>query len=182
MKKLIAVLLSIGMLFALASCSSKKPNEPEGTSVEETTTEPQKNESPAQILYQDFRARVSDGAEHTAESLANDLVSNSVLPFMGATAAVEPGFLNGFTKEITGFAEAASFGPVIGSIPFIGYIFTLDEGADVDAFMQTLKDSADLRWNICVSADEMVCEKEGNTVFFVMSPSVFEEEGTDAVE
>ena len=57
---------------------------------------------------------------------------------------------------------------MIGAIPFVGYIFVLPDDADVDAFKTTLSDNADLRWNICVEADEMVVDNVGNTVFFVM--------------
>ena len=63
---------------------------------------------------------------------------------------------------------------MIGTIPFMGYIFQLADGADVAAFMKTLKDNANLRWNICTSADEMVCDNVGNTVFFLMCPTSFE--------
>ena len=60
--------------------------------------------------------------------------------------------------------------PMIGSIAFVGYVFTLEEGADVDAFKATLEANADPRWQICVTADETIIENVGNTVFFLMSP------------
>ena len=66
------------------------------------------------------------------------------------------------------------FAPMIGSIPFVGYVFTLEEGADAAAFMQTLTDNADPRWNVCVEADETVVENADNMVFFVMCPAQFE--------
>ena len=81
-----------------------------------------------------------------------------------------PGYLPGFSADIDDFAEAAMFAPMIGSIAFVGYIFRLDEGADVDAFMQTLRDNADPSWNICVTAEETVIDAVDNTVFFVMTP------------
>ena len=67
------------------------------------------------------------------------------------------------------------FGPMIGTIPFIGYVFTLAEGADVEAFKTLLTDNANLRWNICTAAEELVVESEGNTVFFLMCPTTFEQ-------
>ena len=66
---------------------------------------------------------------------------------------------------------------MIGSIPFVGYIFILEDGADVDTFAQNLLDNCNPRWNICVTADETFCEVSGNTVFFLMSPA-----GTDEPE
>ena len=94
---------------------------------------------------------------------------------MPASMPVEEGFLNGFDNEIKGFKEGVMFGPAIGTIPFVGYIFTVADGGDVDAFVKTLGDNANLRWNICTEAEEMICEAVGNTVFFVMCPTSFEE-------
>ena len=90
--------------------------------------------------------------------------------------AVEPGLLNGFDNaEITGFKEGVMFSPMMGTIPFVGYIFVLEDGADVDAFKDTLEKNANLRWNICTEAEELTVDNEGNTVFFLMSPKNFEE-------
>ena len=74
----------------------------------------------------------------------------------------------GCTSDITGFEQGVMFGPAIGSIPFVGYVFELADGADTDAFIKTLSDNADLRWNICVEAEEAVYGSEGSKVFFVM--------------
>ena len=63
---------------------------------------------------------------------------------------------------------------MIGSIPFVGYVFELEDASSVDSFISTLKDNADLRWNICVAADEMVTGSVGNKVFFVMCPTSLE--------
>ena len=68
------------------------------------------------------------------------------------------------------------FAPMIGTIPFVGYIFVLEEGTDVDGFKSTLETNADPRWNICTEADETIVDSVGNTVFFLMSPNTFEEE------
>ena len=89
---------------------------------------------------------------------------------------IEAGLLMGFDNaEITGFQEGVMFGPMMGTIPFVGYIFVLEDGADVDGFVQTLEDNANLRWNICTEAEEMVAEADGNHVFFLMCPKNFEE-------
>lgn len=188
MKKIIAILIALLMVCSLAACSNndKEPTSSDnndtqvssdaGTSdAESVNTSDTADASPAQTLLADFKARVANGEDSSLEDLANSIITNEIIPFGGATMPVEPGFLNGFSQEITGFAEGTTFGPMIGSIPFIGYLFKLDDGADVYAFMQTLKDNADLRWNICVEADEMVCDAVGNTVFFVMAPANFEE-------
>ncbi|MEE1075970.1 MAG: hypothetical protein UHY68_01740, partial [Acutalibacteraceae bacterium] len=65
--------------------------------------------------------------------------------------------------------------PMLTSSALVGYIFELPENADIDAFKTTLKDSANLRWNICVEAEELIVESEGNKVFFLMCPKSFEQ-------
>jgi len=127
----------------------------------------------AQTLRKDFLSKA--GSAESALALAEALLGNSVIQFSGAAVPVEEGFLTGFDNaEITGFKEGAMFAPMIGTTPFVGYIFVLEDGADVDGFISDLKANANLRWNICTEAEEMVAEKSGNTVFFVMSPKAFE--------
>ncbi len=154
MKKLVAVLLIAVMVMALAACGGGNA----GT-VGET-------------LLEDFKGN----PEGTAQEIADRLLGNDVIEFAGATMPVEPGLLTGFDNaEITGFEEGVMFAPMMGTIPFVGYIFTLEDGADVDAFKQTLEANANLRWNICTEAEELTVDSEGNTVFFLMSPKSFED-------
>ena len=110
----------------------------------------------------------------SALTVAQRVLDHESIPFMPMAMEVEPGLLNGFgNTEITGFAEGASFGPAIGTIPFLGYVFTLDGTVDGSAFCQTLKNAADLRWNICTEADELVVTQSGDKVFFLMCPEKF---------
>ena len=122
-----------------------------------------------QILAADFLAQLDNNNEMTAQELADALIANPIIPFAGATMEVEPGYLSGFGEtEITGFSEGYTFGPMIGSIPFVGYVFTLEEGTDAEQFMALLRDNADFAWNICVEAEEMQMEQSGDKIFFVM--------------
>lgn len=84
---------------------------------------------------------------------------------------VSPGYLNGFQEEISGFNNGVMFSPMIGSIPFVGYIFETDTP---DELVATLEEKAMLNWNICTTADEMVTAVSENYVFFVMAPYSFE--------
>ena len=153
---------------------SKKPEKnekPEDT--EKETNEEQKKETVANTLMSDFK---SIAKSQNAESIANQLIANKIIPFMPAVMPVEEGLLNGFgDAEITGFKEGAMFGPMIGSIPFIGYVFELKDETDVDQFISTLKSNADLQWNICTKAEEMEVCSVDKKVFFVMCPKYFEE-------
>ena len=153
---------------------SKKPEKnekPEDT--EKETNEEQKKETVANTLMSDFK---SIAKSQNDESIANQLIANKIIPFVPAVMPVEEGGLNGFgDAEITGFKEGAMFGPMIGTIPFIGYVFELKDETDVNQFISTLKSNANLRWNICTEADEMVVCSVDKKVFFVMCPKYFEE-------
>ena len=136
--------------------------------------QPETNKSVGNTLLADFKAKASSSS--SALSIAEGLLGNSVIKFSGGAMPVEPGYLTGFgNTEITGFKEGAMFAPMIGTIPFVGYVFILEDFANASSFISTLKSSADLRWNICTSADEMITGNVGNKVFFVMSPITFEE-------
>ena len=114
-------------------------------------------------------------AGSNALDIATALSTHEVIKFGAGAMPVEPGLLSGFDNyEVTGFQEGAVFMPMIGSIAFVGYIFTLEDGADVNAFMDNLKANANPRWNICVAAEETLVSNVGNKVFFVMSPLYLE--------
>lgn len=153
---------------------SKKPQKDEKPKdTEKETNEEQKKETVANTLMSDFK---SIAKSQNAESIANQLIANKIIPFVPAVMPVEEGWLNGFgDAEITGFKEGAMFGPMIGTIPFIGYVFELKDETDVNQFISTLKSNANLRWNICTEADEMAVCSVDKKVFFVMCPKYFEE-------
>ena len=126
-----------------------------------------------QMYYEFYEAAEGKTAFEIAETLA----TSETLPFMGAAMEIEPGYLSGFDNfEVTGFTKGAMFGPMMGTIPFVGYIFELEEGADVEASKTSLKENANLRWNICTEAEEMVVESKDNIVFFIMCPKTFDAE------
>lgn len=156
-KKIISSLLILALVLTLAACGK-----------EEVMS------TPAQETIKVFRKEAKNSNKTTLE-LADTLLSQDHIPFAGISEAVEPGFLNGFTEDITGFQEGAVFAPVIGAIPFIGYVFRLEDGQDAALFMEQLENLADLRWNICTQADEMAADSVGDLVCFVMSPLTFED-------
>ena len=163
MKRIFALTLSLLLIFALAACGGEKGDN-------SSLIEPGDDATLAEILEYDFQMRVSDG-ETGLTALAEGLLDNDAINFDGVTMPVEPGLLMGFgNTEITGFDEGVQFGPLISTTPFIGYLFHLDGSVDDDDFMETLEANADLRWNICTSADEMVSSEKSDIVLFVMAP------------
>ncbi len=153
---------------------TKPEVKPETKPEEKPEEKPQTSQTVGNTLLSDFKAKA--GSHSSAVSLAEALLANPVIQFSGGAMAVEPGFLTGFDNaEIKGFKEGAMFAPMIGTIPFVGYVFILEDGTNASDFISTLKSSANLRWNICTTADEMIAGSSGNKVFFVMSPKSFEE-------
>ena len=189
MKKFLALLLAAVMLLSMAACGTKTPEvtdpapqvtdpAPEVTDptdeIVETPDEPAATGTVGETLLATFKAN-STG---TAEEIANAVISDPIIQFMGMATPINTTdfeFLSGLGEAKIEYEEGAMFGPMIGTIPFIGYIFKLAEGTDVEAFKTTLEENANLRWNICTAAEELVIENEGNTVFFLMCPASFEQ-------
>lgn len=152
-------------------------NDTEANDTEANDTEASNGDSAdltwGQTLLGVFKDAIAANPAITAEELANTVISHESILFMKGTMPMEAGaeWIPGFDTAPTGWKECVNFGPMIGSIAFVGYIFTLEEGADVDAFKAELKANANPGWNICVTADETVVENVGNTVFFLMCPS-----------
>ena len=166
---------------------NKKPSEDKKPAENKAPSEdkkPEENKAPAQdekpqdttlgqTLLSAFKAQANSGKD--VLSIAEALITNPAIKFSGGAMSVEEGLLSGFDNaEITGFKSGAMFAPMIGSIAFVGYVFELPEGADTSAFISNLKKNANLRWNICVAAEEMVTGSVGNKVFFVMCPTSLE--------
>ena len=158
MKKIFALILALCMVLSLCACGKETP-EPETL---------------GQMLYTDFTAKVNAG-ETEPQALADGLLSSGMLPFDGVSMEVEPGWLMGFSADIEGFEKAVMFGPAIGAIPFVGYVFQLESADACEAFCAKLLANCDPRWNICTEADETVCGSVDNLVFFVMCSNQAEE-------
>ena len=157
MKKLIALSMLLVMVLGSIACGGAAEQVPDTV---------------GGMLLLDFK----EHADGTAQEIADSIIANESIPFEAVTMLVEPGLLMGFDNaEVTGFKEGVMFAPMMGTIPFVGYVFELEDDTDVDSFKQTLEDNANLRWNICTEAEELIVESEGNKVFFLMSPKSFEE-------
>ena len=128
------------------------------------------SETMGEQLRTAFLAKIRENPDVSPETLAHLLLDNPAVDFSGDAFAVQPGFLSGFSSELDGFSEGACFCPIIGSIPFVGYVFRLEDEAGTEAFLSQLREKADPRWNICTEAEETVTERYGNTVLFVMCP------------
>lgn len=97
--------------------------------------------------------------------IADELMKEKRVEYDLVKMDVVPGYLSGFDKEIHGFTSGVQFAPMIGSIPFVAYVFESD---NPKALADTLEAEANLAWNICTEADEKVVAVNNNFVFFVM--------------
>ena len=177
MKKVLAILMALAMVMSFAACS-KTPATEENTTeaqapVEETSEAAVSGETVAQTLVAEFKALAATETDAltVAEALAQSAAVSAISP-AAMEMELEENYLSGFDNyEVLGFDKCVMVAPMIGTIPFISYVFTLAEGTDADAFVKGLEDNANLRWNICTMADEMAAAAEGNLVFFVMAPA-----------
>lgn len=164
MKKIISLLLAIIMVLGTVACGNT-----------EGTKQTKKPETVGEFLLADFKENAKEKDE-TIQDIVEDVCDNDILPFEPVIMPMEPGLMMGFDNaEITGFKQCLTFAPMVSTLPFLGYVFELEDGADVEAFKTTLEENANLRWNICTEAEELVVESEGNMVFFLMCPKSFEE-------
>lgn len=145
----------------------------ESTEAVESTEETEVNDTPtdtvASKLYELFETEIATTDD--INEVANKLIEAEYFKEVSMTTMeVEPGWLNGFENEIKTFNNGVMFAPMIGTIPFVGYIFETD---DTELLMSELEANALLNWNICTTADEMLVKAHDNYVFFVMSPYTF---------
>ena len=70
--------------------------------------------------------------------------------------------------EVTGFSAGAVFKPQVDPSDFIGYVFKVKEGTDVNSFKTMLKEKANLGWNVCITLNTIIVESDGDYVLFMM--------------
>lgn len=177
-----AILLSVIMMVSIVACGNKTEdnngttNEPEvNDKVEVKDIIPEVDENTmGGIMWNTFVEACKTNT--TAETITTAISENSGVQFAPMVMEVEPGLLTGFdNNEITGFKSGYTFSPMIGTIPFVSYVFELEEGADAEPFVNTLKESSNPAWNICTEAEQTVAGTNGNFVFFVMCPESMEQ-------
>ncbi len=160
MKKFLSGVLILTLCFSFVACGSQS-----------------KADTVGEKLRADF-IKAAANKDASAQEIVDAIIADPVLDIAVSSNEVEEGLLTGFDNvEFSDFLEAVQFGPMISGIPFIGYVFVLDEeDGDADGFVKALKDNANPRWNVCTEADEVIAEKSGNKVFFLMCPKSFDEE------
>ncbi len=169
MKKFKLSLVVIALIFGaclITGCAKEeeKNNDKEPEVQEKVTV--------ASTLALQFKEVIKD--EKDIKKVAEAISKNEVLKIqLDVVSLKKKDYLSGFTTEIKGFKKAVVIRPMIGTIPFIAYVFEVE---NAEEFAKSLKENADLRWNVCTEADNMETVVVDNYVFFVMAPKEFEEE------
>ena len=160
MKRFLSILMVFTMVALLAGCSK-------GTSGSATEEASNTAEAVPDTLGKKYVAVFDKSKETTADAVVSELLNQVETEISLDKVEVAEGYLAGFDNEISGFSKAVMFTPMIGSIPFVGYVFETD---DTEKLLSTLKESANPAWNICVEADETVYSVKDGLVLFLMCP------------
>ncbi len=192
MKKILALILVAVMMLSLVACGQTPDEGGDVTTGGDVVGGEQTGSdkiTPAvdagtlgETLWLAFEAALAENSDISMEELANKLVTNPAIQFFGGAMPLEVGteFFSGFGEyKIEGYESAAVYMPMIGSIPFVGYVFELSDGTDVSAFVDGLTDNCNPSWNICVTADQTVAGAIDGVVFFLMCPANLGGEGGD---
>ena len=160
MKKMISLLLALTLVFGLTACGAN--NAP-------ATDAPAADAAPV--------AKV----EGTMEELTNKIMEIQPAEFMGGTMPLdvtdtsEDGlwmlFSNTGLENGESITDAATYGPMIGSIPFCLSLVRVKEGADVAAVAESMKNGIDPRKWVCVMADDLQVVSYGDVVMLIMVSS-----------
>lgn len=81
---------------------------------------------------------------------------------------VYPGYLLGFSQDIVHFEDAVIISPIVGTIPFVCYVFQTSEP---ELLTKEIENYHDMRWNICTEAEEKILKQDHNFVLFAMTPA-----------
>ena len=161
MKKMIAMLMALTMMFSFAAC---------GGAASQPATQP--TTAPTETVK---------NVEGTMEELLNKIVEIQPVEFMGGTMPIdltdtsEDGlwFLSSNTglPNADDITEAAFFGPMMGSLAYTMAMVRVKEGADVKTVAETMKTNIDPRKWICVEADDLQVVSFGDVVMLIMVDS-----------
>jgi len=189
MKRRISFVMMLAVtVVSLAACGTKEveesrestpvesetviiPDAGEDTVASENTVASEDTIAEANTIAEKVQAVFLENADKDLAEIADAIKNMDGLGVEVDSMEVSEGYLNGFSADVTGFQKGVVVMPFIGSIPFITYVFETEDPAALES---ALKDNADLRWNVCTEADQILTSVSGNKVFLVMAPWSFE--------
>ena len=160
MKKLIALLLALTLVFSMAACGSKEETPaPDGnTANTETTDDTSKEEETNPIDEMDLTTVMED--------ILKDVVN---LPMYEITELTEENFeFMTFIPYVDGY-EAVSADALIGSIAHSVVLVRVPDGTDAAQVASDIETNANPNKWVCVGAEATHVRQHGNTILLVMS-------------
>jgi predicted small lipoprotein YifL len=163
------------------SSDAGQTEKPSGNTNSGSTAKPVEPVKPAEPQKPDGSASSSGSQGGTIDELALDSILTSLVDASGAefgsfyssyaVAPADAGFTVGYDGFSGTFDEALAYGPAIGSIAFVMVLFRLGEDQDAAAFAEDLRTNANPAKWVCVQADFVDAEANGQTVLFLMASS-----------
>ncbi|MGN1473698.1 MAG: hypothetical protein ACI4WZ_06460 [Eubacteriales bacterium] len=189
MKRMIAWILTACLFTAaLSACADGTPvgtsgaSDPTGTTLSPETTDPAEATIPeeemtaAEILQAYFHRIVKENPDGDTQKLANFLLLHRFFDAMQTTVITQsrpedgeltlPGLKEGFF--LSGYDSVTRIRPFDFSVPFVGYLFALENGENAEEFCGLLTENADLSFLKDVEGMKCAAESEGKLVFFVL--------------
>ena len=173
MKKLIAMLLALAMVFAMTACGATENKETEPATEVTTEATEEVTEEVTEEIAEDEEPVMELSA---METLLNQIVEINPVEFMGMAAPVDLTdadalfYYTGLTSAES-VKEAAVYEPMIGSIAFSMVAVQVAEGADAEAVAEAMKNGIDTRKWVCVEANDLMVATSGDIALLVMVDS-----------
>jgi len=166
MKRFLSILICVTMMIGMTACGKTADNTVTGDAAGSQQTDidlPDENTTEGKIARV-FLEEMEKGTspEDTLQAISSAVELGDVVE------KISEGYLNGFSQDINGFSEGYMLAPMIGSIPFVCYIFETD---DVEGLKNALLAAADPMWNICTQANDPVAVAYNNYVMITMTPA-----------
>ena len=150
MKKVIALTLSLALVFALVACAPAANNGTETENQPETTAKP--------------------GDSMPLEDLVDSIIKDvENLPMSGNIDINEENFKSFLFIDYISDAEALASESMMGAVAHSVVLLRLPAGSDADSVADSIRENADPRKWICVGAEKTIVSVHGQTILLVMS-------------
>ena len=182
MKKIIALILAGLMILTLVACNTTpdvddKNDDQVSDSESEAAPETTEKDITANVAigdvaqalmnkyadfagirqsYDDYMASLPEDASEEDKNMTYETFCSYQLS-VAPIEDMEYGLM-GIPTLPEGISEVYCYQPMMMGQAFIGYVFRVAEGTDVEAFKKALEDNCDMRWNICTAANTVVTD------------------------
>ncbi|MBO5007053.1 MAG: hypothetical protein J6C89_06380 [Clostridia bacterium] len=173
MKKIAALLLALTMVISIVACGGNNETTTETTVTTETTATTDATTTADNTTTAGTTEATTTQAPVTS-TVTLDVISNAIVEKVAELtnnelfvmgSPMEAGYLPWFNNDVTGFSECYVTMPMIGTIPFISYVFRVSDASEAEAFLAKLNADFNLRYVLCNPADTTVTAIHGDLVF-----------------